>query len=252
MGHIAVAGLDGRQSQKCLEQFEVWTAPLASHPDRVHIYELLGYYRRAFKILLLDDYGPNPDVILAEWDELVEKIKEVTDRHFEGKPMKTTKTGNFIGFGCNCSSDWGRGGFHHAFNSETGIKLCTGRPMLRRTHGYYEHCTLSHLGVQMRLFGPPIKLSSWVLEAANKLWKEILESKVSWKWINKLHEDSEYHPAKQALKRYLRLVHPSRKQFSMREKRMRDVYRCGCCKLIKEGGHTRRNPLCKIYFDKKT
>ena len=161
--------------------------------------------------------------------------------------------------GCSCGNSKGK---DHAFipienpkkgeppniNRQLPFKISTGRPLLRRVHGYYEHHTLHHLLAQMRAYGPPIRFSSWVIEAANKVWKAIFATQVNWGWRNKLHIDSEYHPGRQALKRFLRIVYPGRRHLSMKDVRMRNPYRCGCCDLIKEDGHLGRNPDCRDYF----
>ena len=69
--------------------------------------------------------------------------------------------------------------------------------------------------------------------------------------MHKLHLDSEAHPGRQALKRFVCMVHPSRRHLSKRETRLRDYYECGACEQTKEPGHLRRNPACKQYFDNK-
>ena len=261
VGESAVTGYDGRQSRKLLEEYFVWTKNLKTHPDYEHIHELIGYWKRCMEIVLMEDFGDDPEVVICEFESVVEKIKAVTDMHFEGKPWITNKKGEFVRYGCSCgpqnvffnmqniSSQFA--GVAHAVDPATNIKSCTQRKLLKRVHGNYEHDTLYHLADQMRAFGPPIKYSSWVIEAANKVWKSIFKTQVSWVMKHKLHLDSDQHPAKQALRRFLRLVHPSRRHLSMRETRLRNFYKCGACQLVKEPGHTHRNPACAEYFNNK-
>ena len=263
VGDPDMTGYDGRQAQKLMEQFEFWTKNLSTHPDYPHIMELLGYWRKLMKTLLMVDFGDEPETVICEFEALCTKIKEFTEEHFERTNL-AVKGGKYV-FMCSCLPKSMlpvyKPGFTHACtpgNEKTkdkekvlSVKLCTGRVPLRRVHGHYEHDTLDHMAQRMRDHGPPLKHSSWLIEAANKRWKEILTQQVAWSGMHKLHLDSEAHPGRQALKRFVRMVHPSRRHLSQRETRLRDYYECGACEQTKEPGHLRRNPACKQYFDNK-
>ena len=259
VGDPDVTGYDGRQARKLMEQFESWTQNLSTHPDYPQIMELLGDWRKVMKILLMVDFGPEPETVICEFETLCTKIKQLTEEHFERTNL-TLKGGKQV-YRCSCLPQnmlpVYKPGFTHACtlgNAKEGVpseNICTGRVPLRRVHGHYEHDTLDHMAQRMRDHGPPLKYSSWLIEAANKRWKEILKQQVAWSGMHKLHLDSEAHPGRQALKRFVRMVHPSRRHLSKRETRLRDFYTCGACDQTKEPGHLGRNPACKLFFENR-
>ena len=92
----------------------------------------------------------------------------------------------------------------------------------------------NHVGAQLvRAHGPLIRYSSWVLESANKVWKDLL--------LRYSNNKSEDHAAvaKQALTRMLRITDPRTREESQKDVRVRDEYMCGRCGKVKTKGHTR-------------
>ena len=176
VGDPDVTGHDGRQSQKLLERFETWTQNLSTHKKYPHMMELLGYWREIMKIYLMEDFGPEPETVILQFETLCTKIKQVTEDHFEATKVK--KVGRKTVFGCSCLPSnmlpVYAPGFTHACtpgNVKEGIPsvmLCTGLPVLRRLHGHYEHDTLEHMAQRMRVHGAPLTFSSWLIDAANK------------------------------------------------------------------------------------
>jgi hypothetical protein len=245
------SGYDGRQCMKLLEGFEEWVSGLKDHVEYPHIVRLMELWRKCYKILMMQDFGDNKEEVIAEFEECTKQIETLTDLHFEGKPVRRNNRKEFVGYGCTClkPNHIQIPGYFHAYHE--GVRVSTRRPMLRRVHGHYEHATLRHMAAQMRAFGPLIHLSSWVIEALNKIWKRIYATQVTWCDRDKLGVDSEHHPAKQAMRRMHELLCASRRKLSKFEQRTRDPYSCGCCGAEKEEGHVGRNPICKAYFDRQ-
>ena len=214
---------------------------------------MTGYWSEASAILMEKRIC---DQSMARFEQLQTDIKAITLANFEGKPVRQNGS-----YGCDCPSNkvfvGGNPvlGVDHAYRMEgekgnkKPVRVLTGEPMLRRVHNYYEHCTVDgHLLDFMRRFPNLIDLSSWVLEAANKIWKQILLTQVSNKGWNKQDVDSKDHPAFQALKRFMRVVHPSRRRFSVRDQRDRILYTCSVCDQPKLKGHLKANPRCREEF----
>ena len=245
VGEPGVQGHDGTQALELMREYNEYLEPLSAHEKHAPIVEMVGYWSRCAEILMAKSMTAE---LMDEFETLQTQIKEVTLAHFTGKQLKPGGS-----YGCDCRSNIFVGGdrllgIHHAYTKE-GFRVVDGKSVLTRYHNYYEHCTADgHQLEQMHEFGAPINGSSWVLEAANKQWKAILRDHISWKSWKHLDVDSNNHPAKQALKRFIRIVHPSRLRYSVRETRERGPYRCGHCRRHKEVGHLRRNPACRRHF----
>ena len=100
--------------------------------------------------------------------------------------------------------------------------------LLNFKNGFYQHQVFDHLEDFTRKNGDPLKYSSWVIEAANAEWKDIIENFVT--TGGRVQGDSDaYHPARQALQRFQRLVRPEVAAHHQKHVRWRKPKRCPHC-----------------------
>jgi len=110
--------------------------------------------------------------------------------------------------------------------------LCIGYEHIKYDPGFYTHQLLCHLGVFARRHGNILKYSSWVIEAANKVWKALCVSHC------RQVDGEDARISKQVLERMLRITNPHFRAESQKGIRVRGVYLCGKCGREKRPGHT--------------
>ena len=232
MGNREVTGWEGNQALKLAEKHEVWSHLLHAHPVWTDIEILLNCVRRIIQIS--HSSFTKDDKIIDEFASVVKTLKAVVVKTFNGRK----------GEGCVDAE-----GFTLAYTpfEKVGDVFIGGDfyPHLHFKNGFYQHQIYDHLEKFMRIHGDIVKYSSWVIEAANKDWKRILLSGITLGGKDAGNGDS-YHPARQALERFLRMVHPDVVQYQVQGTRVRDVYHCTDCGEEKPPGHSRICTLRKV------
>ncbi len=120
--------------------------------------------------------------------------------------------------------------------SSTG-KAPSTLPHISFTVNTYEHAIIVHVVPWLRRHGSLIRYSSWVCEALNKVWKQLLAGRTT-EGGGTTHES----PGKQALRIMLRLSHPLFRRFSLKYgecKSERSQQVCGFCNQSRTEGHSR-------------
>jgi hypothetical protein len=226
-----VTGYDGEACIKLIRGYVDVVGVISEHENYEHVLELVSTLSRMGDILL--ERYEHDDVLVDEFEVLSEKFLTLVVTHFEGR-AGTEKNPT----GCSCHFvDYISG---RRMFSRTGSVFVAGsvfvgaHPVVRFKCGAYEHMTVRHMVEFMRKHGDLIKFSSWAIEAANKHWKRILEEHTS-------HGGGrgQKHIAFQAMRLYLRMVHPKMTESSVRDTRIRSIQTCKKCKKFRTLGHSK-------------
>ena len=221
-----------------VENHEKWSHLLHLHPQWDDIKILLDCCRRIIQIA--HTAFKKDDPIIDEFETVVATLRAVVVKSFNGR-KGDADIEVFEGDETGYRFDYPEGGLKFVKDKEVGYKLVPIKrswPHLLFKNGFYQHQVYDHLIKFMRRNGDILKYSSWVIEAANRDWKRILLSGITLGGKAEGNGDS-YHPARQALEYFLRIVHPDIVVHQVRDLRTRGVYHCGDCGLDKPPGHSR-------------
>ena len=227
-GKKPITGHDATASIALLKHVFEWVGAVQDHPNYPHICKLAKCLARLGDILL-ERYECD-DPLIDEFQILAAEFEEIVFTHFEGRAAKEGKPGKGLIWGCECH-DIDADGFRVSSRGADREYL-ESYPIVRFKFGSYPHATVAHMVDLMREHGDLLKYSSWVIEAANKHWKRILDIHTSCGGGR-----SGVHIAYQTLTCYLRTVDPDMAALSKRDVRLRNVQTCSACKQERVLGH---------------
>jgi hypothetical protein len=212
MGLRAVTGFSGTQCVDMLVDHEKWSHTLKFHPQ----YDLLVVVFNCLRTLskIARQRFDKDSELIDEFETTAATLREVVANNFSNRKNQ----GNVDSKGYVLS--------------ETLKRLY---PMVNFKNGFYEHQIFTHLVKFMREHGDLIKYSSWVIEAANRIWKRIVLGHIC--LGGPVGHGDSYNPSKQCLDHFLLEVTPEIWVESVRELVQRATGICSACLEPRVEGH---------------
>jgi hypothetical protein len=223
VGQQPMMGYEGILARKLVIDWQTWTTPLfelrrdgSEHPLADAMEEMLTCWGELFELMWATFDKEHRKV--QDVSSYIERLKKVVSDHFTGKAD-----------GCACHPTV----FSPVYQGDpkTGPTKEEKKTQYRRTvaggathpfhpfkNGLYQHTAYQHIRDLCIDYGGPMRFSSIVLEAANKVWKHLII------YHTCPGASADAQRAWQALQRFSQMTHPEmQKRFKKHEAGVRSV-----------------------------